>query len=239
MWDQLFKRLPNRPSHEEGAGDLAMKLKVLVACEESGTVREAFAKLGHDVWSCDILPSRIPGQHIQGDAIEAAYGGQWDLMIAHPPCTYLTVTGNRWFKPEYAARYPDRANQREAATEFFMKLAYAPVPRIAIENPICIMSTRWRKPDQIIQPWMFGDPDLKKTALWLINLPPLMHSMETDLLFEKTHVAPRYKEFNSSSNPSGKSKYPLLWAGKRDASARSKTFQGVANAFASQWGNLP
>ena len=125
-------------------------MKVLIACEFSGIAREAFKARGHDAWSCDILPTEIPGQHIQDDVLEHLEG--WDLMIAHPPCTFLTVTGNKWFKPEYRERFPDREQQREEAVDFFLFLADFPIPSIAIENPIGIMSTRYRKPDQIIQP---------------------------------------------------------------------------------------
>lgn len=202
-------------------------MRVLIACELSGVVREAFKAKGHDAWSCDILPTDIPGNHIQGDVLEHL-NGDWDLMIAHPPCTYLTVTGNRWFKPEYRDRYPDRPQQREDAVEFFMALANAPIDKICIENPVCIMSSRWRKPDQIIQPWQFGDKHIKRTCLWLKNLPKLEHT---------NIVEPEYKIYKSSTKKSGKSKYPILWTGKKDAKARSKTFQGIADAMANQWGN--
>lgn len=130
-------------------------MKVLIACEESGTVREAFAKLGHDAWSCDIQPTRIPGNHIQDDVSRHLAG--WDLIIAHPPCTYLTVTANKWTKPEYRHRFPNRPEQREDAIRFFMLLVEAPVLKICIENPIGIMSTRHAKPTQIVQPFQCAD----------------------------------------------------------------------------------
>jgi hypothetical protein len=220
-------------------------MKVLVACEYSGIVREAFKKRGHDAWSCDLLPTDIPGQHIQGDVLREINGmnGHWDLMIAHPPCTYLCVTGNKWYKPEYKDRFPDRPQQREEAVSFFMALANANIDKIAVENPICIMSTRWRKPDQIIQPWQFGDKALKKTCLWLKNIPPLKHTKI---------VEPEYVIYKSRTKKSGVSKYPTAWAAKvkltkmpllwkagpspTRSKERSKTFQGIADAMAEQWG---
>jgi hypothetical protein len=218
-------------------------MKVLVACECSGVVRDAFIALGHDATSCDIQPTDRPGPHIEGDVLKVLADG-WDLMIAHPPCTYLCVTGNKWMKPEFKDRFPNRAKQREDAVAFFMALANAPIPRIAVENPICIMSTRWRKPDQIIQPWQFGDKAVKKTCLWLKGLPPLFHT---------NIVTPEYVTYKSRTHKSGKSKYPTLWAGKTKTTnmpmlwkmgpcperqkLRSVTFQGIANAMAKQWGD--
>lgn len=226
-------------------------MKVLVACEFSGVVRDAFKARGHDAWSCDILPTEVEGQHIQGDVLEIL-GDDWDLMIAHPPCTYLCVAGNKWFKPQYKDRFPNRPQQREDAVKFFMALANAPIPRIAIENPICIMSSRWRKPDQIIQPYYFGDPHLKKTCLWLNNLPRLNHYPEDTLTHKKTHVEPKFVTYKSRTNKSGNSKYPLAWSGKVKTTRmpmawklgpspdrwkiRSTTFQGIAGAMAEQWG---
>jgi hypothetical protein len=202
-------------------------MKVLIACEFSGIVRDAFKRMGHNAWSCDILPTEKEGQHIQGDVLEVLNDG-WDIMIAHPPCTYLTVTANRWHKEEYKDRFPTREQDREDAVKFFTTLANAPINKIAIENPVSIMSSRWRKPDQIIQPWQFGDRQIKKTCLWLTpNLP---------LLKPTNIVEPMYKEYKSSTKKSGKSKYPILWTGKADAKERSKTFQGFANAMAEQWG---
>ena len=226
-------------------------MKVLVACEFSGIVREAFKAKGHDAWSCDILPTEAAGQHIQGDVIDIL-GDGWDLMIAHPPCTYLCVTGNKWFKPEYKDRFPDRPQQREDAVVFFMALANAPIPRIATENPICIMSSRWRKPDQIIQPYYFGDPHLKKTCLWLKGLPKLAHYPEDTFTHKKTWVEPEFVTYKSRTKKSGSSKYPVAWSGKTKTTKmpmawklgpspdrwkiRSKTFQGIADAMADQWG---
>jgi hypothetical protein len=199
-------------------------LKVLVACEESGTVRDAFIKRGHDAVSCDIIPTSSPGPHIQGNVLEVLNDG-WDIMIAFPPCTYLTVTGNKWFKPEYRDRFPTREWDRCEAIAFFMRFVNAPIPRIAIENPLGIMSTVFRKPDQIIQPYFFGDPHSKKTCLWLKGLPPLM----TKIIDE-----PEFVEFKSGK------RMPKWYCDaakdKNRAKSRSKTFQGIADAMAEQWG---
>lgn len=182
-----------------------VRLNVLVACEFSGTVRDAFRARGHDAISCDLLPTDSPGPHHQGDVLEIL-GDGWDLMIAHPPCTHLAVSGARWFK--------DKQQEQAEAIEFFMALANAPIPRICIENPVCIMSTVWRKPDQTIQPWQFGHGEVKRTCFWLKNLPPLA---PTNI------VAGR--EARIHKMPPG----PDRWK------ERSKTYQGVADAMASQW----
>ena len=140
-------------------------MRVLVACEFSGTVRDAFRAAGHEAWSCDLLPTEKPGPHFQNDALVAAHCQPWDLMIAHPPCTHLAVSGARWFKEKRA--------EQAAALDFVRALMAAPIPRIAIENPISIISSRIRKPDQIIQPWQFGHGETKATCLWLKGLPLL------------------------------------------------------------------
>ncbi len=158
-------------------------MRVLVACEFSGIVRDAFRAKGHDSWSCDLLPTERPGNHIQGDVLEVLDQG-WDLMIAHPPCTYLTCAGNKWFKSEYADRFPTRLQDREAAIRFCKTLSGAHVPGIAIENPIGVLSTRWRKPDQIIQPWQYGHPHRKPTCLWLKGLPKLQSTEIVDPLIK-------------------------------------------------------
>lgn len=181
-------------------------MRVLVACEFSGVVRDAFKAMGHDAWSCDLLPTEVPGQHIQGDVLAALSDG-WDLMIAHPPCTHLAVSGARWFK--------DKREDQEKAVSFFMALVNAPIPRIAVENPISIMSSRYRKPDQIIQPWQFGHGETKATCLWLKNLPPL----------NPTNIVPG-REARIHRMPPG----PDRWK------ERSRTFAGIADAMASQWG---
>ena len=146
-------------------------MKVLIACEFSGIVREAFRAKGHDAWSCDFLPTEIEGNHIQGDVLEVLDKG-WDLMIAHPPCTYLATSGSRWL---YDKRYPNRRGDQKKAIEFFMALINADIYQVAVENPVGIMSTVYRKPDQIIHPYYFGDEAQKATCLWLKNLHPLFH----------------------------------------------------------------
>ncbi|MCX8129751.1 MAG: hypothetical protein N3I35_06595 [Clostridia bacterium] len=205
-------------------------MKILVACEYSGVVRDAFRKLGHDAWSCDIIPTDAdPTYHIQGDVIEILDHG-WDMMIAHPPCTYLTLAGNKWYKPEYKDRFPDRLKQMKDAADFFIKLANAPIKRIAIENPIGRMSSIFRKPDQIIQPYHFGHPVRKSTCLWLEGLPAL----------KSTNIVP----FEIDIFPSGntQSKWHTETGHIKDraerSKARSKTFQGIADAMAQQWGGL-
>ena len=205
-------------------------MKILVACEESQAVCIEFRKLGHEAFSNDIIDcsGEHPEWHLKMDVFEAIKLHDWDMMIAFPPCTYLTVTANRWYKPEFEERYPTRKQDRVDAINFFMGIANAPIDKIAIENPVGIMSSNWRKPDQIIQPYQFGDKAVKKTCLWLKGLPKLV---STEI------VEPEYKEYNSSTKKSGKSKYPLLWTGKANARLRSKTFPGIAKAMAEQWGN--
>ena len=186
-------------------------MKVLIACEFSGIVREAFKARGHDAWSCDLLPTEIPGQHQQGDIRELTwYPYGLDLIIAHPPCTDLAVSGARWF-PE------KRANgSQQKAIEFFMWFAEEiDCPKICIENPIGIMSTLYRKPDQIIQPWQFGHGETKATCLWLQGLPKL----------EPTNIVSG-REQRIHNMPPG----PDRWK------ERSRTYQGIADAMADQWG---
>jgi len=184
-------------------------MKILVACEYSGRVRDAFRARGHDAWSCDLLPTDVPGPHIQGDAL-ALLGDGWDMMIAHPPCTHLAVSGARHF----AAKRAD--GRQQASLDFVRALLDAPIPRIALENPISIISSVIRKPDQIIQPWMFGHGETKATCLWLKGLPPLQPTNVVDGRTPRVHHMP----------PS-----PDRWK------LRSTTYQGVADAFAAQWGN--
>jgi site-specific DNA-cytosine methylase len=182
-------------------------MRVLVACEFSGIVREAFAARGHDAWSCDLLPSELPGQHYQCDVREVL-GLGWDLMVAHPPCTYLSYAGLRWFKVQ-----PGRMDRAEQARDFVMLLASAPIEKIAIENPKGFLNKWYRRPDQIIQPYQFGEPFTKLTCLWLKNLPPLLYTcIELDRMVNWT-------EF-----------------GHRSAKERSRTFPGIAAAMAAQWG---
>ena len=184
-------------------------MRVLVACEFSGVVRRAFRANGHDAWSCDLLPAEDDQRyHFQEDVRNVlGIGGRWDLMIAHPPCTHLAVSGARWFK--------DKLPEQQEALDFVRVLLDAPIPRIALENPISIISSRIRKPDQIIQPWMFGHGETKATCLWLKGLPKLMPTDVVEGREARVHRMPpgadRWKE-------------------------RSRTLSGVAAAMADQWG---
>lgn len=183
-------------------------MRVLVACEFSGVVRDAFTALGHDAMSCDLLPSERPGPHYTGDVRDVLHGC-WDLMVAHPDCTHLSVSGARHFVDK-------RMDGRQAkAISFFMGLMRAPIERICIENPICIMSRLYRKPDQIVQPWQFGHGEVKATCLWLKNLPKLAPSQIVEGRTPRVHFASpsqtRWKE-------------------------RSRTYEGLAAAMAVQWG---
>ena len=203
-------------------------MRVLVACEYSGTVRDAFIKAGHEAMSCDLLPTDAPGPHYQGDVFDIIDKG-WDLVIGHPPCTYLTVTGNKWFKPEFKDRFPDRHQQREKAIIFFKAMFECIVPRICLENPVGILSTVYRKPDQYVQPWQFGDPHSKKTGLWLKNLPTLVPTKIVEPQFYTYKDGRRDPVWHVESmkmKPLERMKH------------RSKTFQGIADAMAAQWGNL-
>jgi len=183
-------------------------MKVLVACEYSGTVRDAFLAAGHIALSCDLLPSDAPGPHLQGDVREVLEMG-WDLMIAHPPCTHLAVSGARWFHL--------KQQEQQEALRFVRMLLEAPIPRIALENPVSIISSRIRKPNQTIQPWQFGHGETKATCLWLKNLPPLEPTNIVDGREARIHRMP----------PS-----PTRWK------ERSKTYQGIADAMAQQWGSI-
>jgi site-specific DNA-cytosine methylase len=191
-------------------------MRVLVACEYSGVVRDAFIRGGHDAMSCDLLPTDSPGPHYQGD-IRDVINGCWDLMIAHPPCTHLSVSGAAHFKQK---RIDGR---QQSAISFFMMLAKSDIPMIAIENPVCIMSSLYRKPDQIIQPYMFGHKETKATCLWLKGLPLLT---ETNDVRSETMALPESERMRLHYLP------PSINRWKE----RSKTFQGVADAMASQWG---
>lgn len=181
-------------------------MRVLVACEFSGIVRDAFTAQGHDAWSCDLLPTESSGNHIQRDVLEILNDG-WNLMIAHPPCTYLAVSGARWFKK--------RKQEQEDALEFVRRLMNAPIEKICLENPISIISTRIRKPDQIIQPWQFGHGETKATCLWLTNLPRLKPTCIVSGRKNRIHTMPPSKDRGMK---------------------RSLTYSGVAKAMAKQWG---
>ncbi len=197
-------------------------MNVLVACECSGTVRDAFMRKGHNAWSCDIQPCDDGGLfHITGCAIEALKAEDWDLVIAHPPCTYLSVSGLHWNK-----RRPERAAKTEEAVKFFMEFENLKC-KYAIENPICCMSTRWRKPDQIIQPYQFGHDASKKTCLWLQGLPKLNPTM---------YIEPRVVEGKNRWANQTDSGQNVLGPSPDRAKLRSKTYQGIADAMADQWG---
>ena len=203
-------------------------MKILVACEESQTVTKALRSLGHEAFSCDLEPCSggHPEWHIQGDALIEAYSGEYGMMIAHPPCTYLTVTGNKWMKPEFRDRFPDRPQQREDAIEFFIKLYNAPIDKIAIENPVGIMSTRFKKPTQYVHPYFFGDPHSKKTGFWLKGLEKLV---KTNVVEPEMYT---YKD--GRKDPMWHIESMKLPAKER-TKARSKTFPGIAQAMANQW----
>lgn len=182
-------------------------MKILVACEYSGVVRDAFTKRGHTAVSCDLLPSETEhGEHYQGSVLDII-GQDWDLAVCHPPCTYLAVSGARWFK--------DRLPQQAEALEFVRTLLNADIPKIALENPVSIISSRIRKPDQIIQPWQFGHGETKATCLWLKNLP----------LLTPSHIVSGREARVHKMSPG-----PNRWR------ERSRTYQGIADAMAEQWG---
>ena len=194
-------------------------MKVLIACEYSGRVRDAFTKLGHDAMSCDILETESPGNHYKGD-VRDVLGGGWDMMVAHPPCTYLTVSANKWYKDQPERKSGTlvgqaRRDAREEAIFFFMLLMTSNISKIAIENPIGVLSSRYRKPDQVIQPWQFGHGETKATCLWLKNLPKLESTNVVDGREQRLHLLP-----------------PSIDRAK----IRSKTYQGIADAMAMQWG---
>ena len=205
------------------------KLRVLIACEESQTVCKAFRELGHEAYSCDIqdCSGGHPEWHFKQDVLPLLHQ-HWDLIIAHPPCTYLTVTGNRWFNVErYGEAAIKRAADREEAAAFFMEFANADCEHIAIENPIGVMSSRWRKADQCIQPYQFGDPHRKSTCLWLKGLPCLKPTK----IVEPQIVV--YKNGKGTDSPWHMDSMKLP---KEERSrVRSKTFEGIAKAMAEQW----
>ena len=219
------------------------KFRLLVCCEESQRVCMAFRKRGWEAYSCDIEPCSggHPEWHIQQDVLPLINGGcefdtvdsehhivkgEWDLLICHPPCTYLTLAGNKWFKPEFRDRFPDRIQQRQEAIEFFMKFANAKCKHIAIENPVGVMSSQWRRPNQYIEPYYFGDPEKKKTGLWLVGLPNLIPTniVEPVIIHCKSGANEPRWHMESMSLPE-----------KERSRVRSQTFIGIANAMAEQW----
>lgn len=183
-------------------------MKILIACEYSGRVRDAFIAKGHDAVSCDILPTEAPGPHLQTDLLPLL-AQQWDMIVAFPPCTHLASSGARWWPAKRAD------GRQQAAVDFFMQIANADCERIAIENPVGFMSTAWRKPDQIIHPWQYGHGEQKKTCLWLKGLPLLTPTAVVDGREQKCWLMP---------------------GGKNQAKRRSLTYQGIADAMADQWG---
>lgn len=198
-------------------------LRVLVACEYSGRVRDAFTRRGHGAMSCDLLESETPGLHYRGDVRDVldgdADGRPWDLLIAHPPCTDLAVSGARHF----AAKRAD--GRQQAALDFVRLLLDAPVPRIAVENPVSIISSQIRPATQYVQPWQFGHPETKKTGLWLTNLPPLVPTDDVSELMATLTPAQRHRVHRMPPGPD-------RWR------ERSRTFAGIADAMADQWGAL-
>jgi site-specific DNA-cytosine methylase len=181
-------------------------MRVLVACEYSGRVRDAFIAKGHKAMSCDLLPTEVPGPHYQGSVLDVLNDG-WDLMIAHPPCTHLAVSGARWFK--------DKQVEQAEALEFVKILLDFKIDKIALENPVSIISSKIRKPNQVIQPWMFGHGETKATCLWLKNLPNLKPTNIVDGREPRVHMMPPSKD---------------RWK------ERSRTYEGIASAMADQWG---
>lgn len=191
------------------------EIKVLIACEYSGVVRDAFTARGFDATSCDLLPTERPDKHIQGNVIDILDNG-WDLMIAHPPCTHLAVSG--------AAHFYKKQTEQMAALRFVRFLLEAPIKHIALENPVSVISTKIRKPEQIIQPYQFGHPEMKKTCLWLKNLPKLLPTRD---VYEEMMKLPKNK----------RERLHYLSPGKDRWKERSRTFQGIADAMAEQWGD--
>lgn len=197
-------------------------MKVLIACEFSGIVRDAFKAKGHDAWSCDLLPTGKTGKHIQDDVLKHLNDG-WDLMIAHPPCTYLANAGLHYLKTR-----PERKTQLDNAFEFVKSIWSAPVKKICIENPIGWLNTHWTRPHQIIQPYFFGVQELKTTCFWLKGLPPLLAMNMTE--------KPKAKGFVIRKTGKVGKKYNYHWRQSKSAHNRSRTFQCIANAMADQWG---
>lgn len=202
-----MKSNTNTEERDSRSSDGLVGVRVLVACEYSGTVRDAFASRGAYAMSCDLLPSERPGNHYQGD-VRDVLGDGWDLMVAHPPCTHLAVSGARWFK--------EKVNEQAESLNFVRLLLSAPILHIALENPVSVISSKIRKPDQVIQPWQHGHGETKATCLWLKNLPKLQPSNVVDgrdqRIWKMPPSADRWKE-------------------------RSRTFSGIAEAMALQWGD--
>ena len=195
-------------------------MRVLIACEYSGAVRDAFIARGHEAMSCDLLPTDAPGPHYQGDMFDVI-DYPWDLVIAHPPCTDLAVSGAAWFEKKRMV------GQQQRSVAFFMQIVRRSqhVPMVAIENPVCIMSRLWRKPDQIIQPWMFGHTEQKATCLWLKGIPKLE---PTNNVYDEMMLLPKNQRERLHYLPPSEDRWNI----------RSQTYAGIANAMADQWGSL-
>lgn len=214
-------------------------MKVLIACEESQATCKEFRLLGHEAYSCDLLPCSGGHKewHIQGDAIKEAYSGKYELMVAHPPCTYLAVSGARWLYNKDGTKNQERWKNQEEALDFVRKLMNAPIKHIALENPISVISSYIRKPDQIVQPYMFGDQAQKSTCLWLKNLP----------LLKPTNIVEKGEFFEWIDSKTNKKKRQPLWfyealqkakTPEERRTLRSKTFPGMAKAIAEQWSDF-
>lgn len=224
--EKINNPLPQTPediSNSVVEAVVSLPPRILVACEYSGIVREAFAAAGFDAWSCDILETEIPGKHIKDNVLDHLNDG-WDMMIGHPPCTYLSFAANHvWYKE-------GRARKRLEALDFFLRLWEAPIEKICLENPVGIVDRVIEKHTQIINPYYFGDDEVKRTCLWLKGLPKLIHKKEDDLFNKKTHIdkpKPMYTRYD------GKSIY--FSEGKHGGHERSKFFPSVAAAMAGQW----
>jgi hypothetical protein len=212
-------------------------LRVLVACESSGAVRDAFARNGHDAWSCDLLPTESPGNHYLGDARQFL-GEGWDLLIAHPPCTYLTVSGNKYFKEGTSRRKDVKTGQarwdaQKEALDLVRSFLDAPIPKIAVENPVGVISTHIRPASQYIQPYQFGDDASKKTGLWLKGLPLLRPTQYVEGR-EVVYQGKRVRRWSNQTD-SGQNHLPPSEDRWKE---RSKTYEGIAQAMADQWGGI-
>lgn len=207
-----------------------MKGKILVACEESQMITKVLRYRGLEAYSCDLLPCSggFERWHIQSDAIKEAYSGKYIMMIAHPPCTYLSVAGNKWMHPKFKNRFPNRAKKRKQAIKFFLQLYFAPIPMVAVENPVGIISTHFRKPDQYVQPYQFGDPHSKKTGWWLRGLPKLKPTKIVKPIWQQGKNGTRHAKWYLDA---------LSLPADERSKVRSKTFPGMAIAIANQWGS--
>ena len=211
-------------------------LRVIVGFECSGVVRDAFLAAGHDAISCDFKDTIVPGPHYKGNIFDII-NDRWDLGIFHPPCTYLTVTGNKWNKPEFKERFPDREEKRKEAIETFLRVTRCKIPKWCIENPVGIMSTEYRKPNQIIQPMYFGHREPKRTCLWLRGLPRLngnvSYALDPSTCEPEYHITASGKRLPKWFAYADKSK-----GQEHRAEIRSVTFPGIAAAMATQWGRF-